>query len=291
MAVDTFIPEVWAANLFTALRGATVFAQGGIINRDYEGDIAQYGDTVHIGSLTRPTISTYVRNTTVIDPQTLTTADQTLLIDQSKYFAFEVDDVDARQARDGGQLMSKAADDAAFGLVDATDLFLASLMTTSAGNVIAAGAAATADAAYKIVLALKVKLDKAKIPALGRFLVVSPEFHALLLQDNRFIDAAAYGSNTPIMNGEVGRVLGFPVTVSLNLAQGTAGTLPAISNFVVAGHPMATTFADQISKVEAFRPQNSFSDAIKGLHLYGGKVVRPEALAVMDVDVTSGLPV
>lgn len=290
MAVDTFIPKLWSADLLVALRQAQIFGQAGVINRNYEGEIAQFGDTVHIGSLSRPTISTYTKNVTSIDPQTLTTTDQTLLIDQAKYFAFEVDDVDARQVRDSGNLLNTAADEAAFGVSDVTDNFVAGLMTTGAGNVLTAGAAATADAAYKIVLALKVKLDKAKVPTAGRFLIVAPEFHALLLQDNRFLDAAAYGSNTPILNGEVGRVLGFQVMVSLNIPAGTAATLPAVSNFVIAGHGMATTYADQISKVEAYRPQNSFSDAIKGLHLYGAKVVRPEALAVMDVDVTTGLP-
>jgi N4-gp56 family major capsid protein len=163
-------------------------------------------------------------------------------------------------------------------------------MTTNAGNVLTPGAAATADAAYKIVLALKLKLDKSKVPAAGRFLVVSPEFYSLILQDTRFIYANQYGSTQPIQNGEVGSILGFSVMVSLNLPQGTAGTLPAVSNFVVAGHSIATTYAEQINKVEAYRPQDSFGDAIKGLHLYGGKVVRPEALAVMDVDVTTGLP-
>ncbi|MGI5408225.1 P22 phage major capsid protein family protein [Streptomyces chartreusis] len=292
MAVDTFIPEVWHADLMVALRKAQIFGQAGIINRDYEGDVAESGDTVHIGSLAAPTISTYTKNVTSIDPQTLTTTDQTLVIDQSKYFAFEVDDVDARQVKAGGQLLTKAASDAAYGLSDIADVFLAGLMTANAGNVIAAGDAATPDAAYKVVLALKVKLDKAKIPTAGRFLIVAPEFHSLILQDARFTDASKYGDGgATIKNGEVGRVLGFNVLVSLNNPAGTAGTAGEVSNFVVAGHSMATTFAEQINKVEAYRPQGSFADAIKGLHLYGAKVVRPEALAVMDVDVTTGLPV
>jgi len=59
-----------------------------------------------------------------------------------------------------------------------------------------------------------------------------------------------------------------------------------VSNYIIAGHSMALTFAEQINKTEAYRPESSFSDAIKGLHLYGAKVVRPEALAVQDVDVT-----
>lgn len=286
MAVDTFIPEVWASQLLIALQARYVFAQGGVINRDYEGDIAAYGDTVHIGSLTAPTVATYTKNSTSISPATLTTTDQTLLIDQSKYFAFEIDDVDKRQVRNDGDLMAKAAFLAAQELVKTTDAFLSGLMTTNAGAVLTAQDVATADAAYLLVRNLRVKLDKANVPTDGRFLIVSPEFYALILGDPRFIDASKYGTNAPIMNGEVGRIVGFSVIVSNTLPAGTAGTSPEVSNFVVAGHSMATTFADQINSIEAYRPQDSFSDALKGLHLYGAKVVRPEALAVCDVDVT-----
>lgn len=290
MAVDTFIPEVWNAELLVALRKSLVFGQGNVSNRDYEGDIAAYGDTVHINSLTSPTVANYVKNTTVINPATLTTVDDTLLINQAKYFAFEVDDVDMRQTRDGGQLLTKAASDSAHALADAADVFLAGLMTADAGNTLPAEAITTADGAYMVVIKLRLALDKAKVPSDRRFLTVSPDFYAMLLQDPRFIDASQYGTNAPIMNGEVGRVLGFTVLVSLNLPEGTAGVDPAVSNYVVAGHPMATTFAEQINKTEAYRPESSFSDAIKGLHLYGGKVVRPEALAVADVDVTVDAP-
>lgn len=288
MAVDTFIPELWNADLLVALRKSLVFGQPNVSNRDYEGDIAAYGDTVHINSLTAPSIANYVKNSTTINPATLTTEDDTLVIDQAKYFAFEVDDVDKRQTRDGGQLLTKAASDAAHALADAADSFLAGLMTAGAGNVLTAGDVATADAAYKVIVRLRLALDKAKVPSAGRFLIVSPDFYAMLLQDPRFIDASQYGTNAPIMNGEVGRVLGFSVLVSLNLPAGTAGDAGETSNFVVAGHRMATTYAEQINKTEAYRPESSFSDAIKGLHLYGAKVVRGEALAVMDVDVTVG---
>lgn len=286
MAVDSFIPEVWNAELLVALPTEYVFAQGGVVNRDYEGDIAQYGDTVHIGTLAAPTIANYVKNTTVIDPQTLATTDQTLVIDQSKYFSFEVDDIDARQARDGGQLLSKAALLSARGLAAATDTFVSGLMTAGAGTVLSAQAVNTADAAFLLVRRLRLALDKQNVPAQGRFLIVSPEFYAVILGDARFIDASKYGSNDGIRNGEVGQAVGFSVIVSNTIPAGTAATAPAVSNFVVAGHSMATTFAEQISKTEAYRPQNSFSDAVKGLHLYGAKVVRPEALAVCDVDVT-----
>lgn len=302
MAVDTFIPEVWAAQLLTELRKAHVFTQGGVINRNYEGEIANYGDTVHINSLSALAVRNYVKNVTNITVDDLTTVDQTLLIDQAKYFAFQVDDVDQRQVRDNGELLNEAASDAAYRLADTADLFIANLMATNAGNVepvttvtvnpqdpYATGTTANGGA-YEVLLRLKLRLDKSKVPTAGRFAIVSPDFHAALLSDARFTDVSKYSSNTPIMNGEVGRALGFNIMVSLNLPVGTAAPAPTAgqitsSNFVVAGHSMATTYAEQINKVEAYRQEARFNDAIKGLHLYGAKVIRPEALAVCDVDV------
>lgn len=286
MAVDSFIPEVWSAELLTTLDESYVLAAPGAVNRDYEGEITRAGDTVHIGSLTDPTVSNYVKNVTVIDPQTLTTTDQTLLIDQSKYFAFEVDDIDRRQAMNGGALLTTAARRAAVKLQELADTFVGTLMTTNAGTVLPAGGAASAEDAFRILIRLKVSLDNQNVPQAGRWIAVTPEFYSLLLRDNRFIDASASGTTDALRNGIVGRALGFDVRVSTNLPAGTAATAPAVSGFVIAGHAMATTFAEQISKTEAYRPDNAFSDAVKGLHLYGAKVVRPEALAVMDVDVT-----
>ena len=286
MAVDTFIPEVWSATLLTTLDTDYVLASPRATNRDYEGEIREAGDTVHIGSLTDPTVSTYTKNVTTIDPQTLTTTDQTLLIDQSKYFAFEVDDIDARQARNGGQLLTTAAQRAAVKLMELADTYVGTLMTTNAGTVLAAMDVTTAAGAYATLIRLKVALDRENIPQQGRFVAVSPEFYALLLHDSRFTDASASGSSDALRNGVVGRAAGFDILVSTNLPAGTAGTLPEVSSFIIAGHRMATTFAEQINKVEAYRPDNSFSDAVKGLHLYGAGVIRPEALAVIDVDVT-----
>jgi N4-gp56 family major capsid protein len=283
-AVDAFIPEVWNASLLTRLEQDLVLAAPGAINRDYEGDIAQKGDTVHIGTLTDPTVSDYVKNVTVIDPQTLATTDQTLVIDQSKYFAFEVDDVDARQA--AGDLLTKAAQRSAVKLQETADTYVGTIMTANAGKILTPAAITTSDQAFSILIRLKVALDRANVPQQGRWVAVSPEFYGLLLLDPRFNDAARSGSTDALRNGIVGSALGFTVKVSTNLPVGTAATAPAVSSFIIAGHPMATTFADQIAKTEAFRPQSSFSDAVKGLHLYGAKVVRPEALAVQDVDVT-----
>jgi N4-gp56 family major capsid protein len=287
MAVDLFIPEVWAAELLVRLQEQYVLADPGVaVNTDYTGEIQQGGDTVHIGSLGRPTIGTYTKGVTAVDPQQLTTTDQTLVIDQSKFFAFEVDDIDMAQVRDGGRLMTQAAAEAADGLMEVADTYLGTIMTAGAGTVLAAAAIGTPEAAYNTLVRLKVALDRSNTPTLGRWVAVSPEFHGLLLGDARFTSADRYGQPGVITNGSVGRALGFDIKVSTNLPAGTAGVAPAVSSFIIAGHRVATTWAEQVRKIEAFRPDNSFSDALKGLHLYGAKVVRPEALAVIDVDVT-----
>jgi hypothetical protein len=286
MAVDSFIPEVWSAELLTELEANYVLAGPGAVNRDYEGEIANFGDTVHIGSLADPTVSNYVKNVTVISPQTLTTTDQTLLIDQAKYFAVEVDDVDKRQTRNGGALLTTAAERAAIKMQEVADTYVGTLMVSNAGKILDPMDITAPGAAYVTLVRLRTALDRAKVPAQGRWVAVSPEFHAMLTLDQRFTDAGASGTTDTLRNGVVGYAAGFQIRVSSNLPAGTVGSAGEVSSFVIAGHAMATTYADQISKTEAYRPQDSFSDAIKGLHLYGSKVTRPEALAVVDVDIT-----
>ena len=123
MSITRFRPEVWSAQLLVALRKALVFAQANVVNRDYEGEITAAGDTVRITSISDPTIGTYVPNSTVITPEELTDAQRTLVIDQAKYFAFKVDDIDARQAR--GNVMPEAMNRAAYKLRDVVDQYIA----------------------------------------------------------------------------------------------------------------------------------------------------------------------
>jgi N4-gp56 family major capsid protein len=292
MAVTTFIPEVWAASILTTLQERHVAAQSGIINRDYEGEISEFGDTVHIGRLTDPTIAAYTRNSTDLSsPEVLATTDATLLIDQANYFNFLLDDLDRAQVRSAGGLVSAASMRAANGLIAEVDEYLFGKMggevsATSPDNILDPEDVDSPDEAFRLFRKLRMTLNKADVPMDGRWVVVAPEFEVLLLGDNRFLDASAYGSNAPIMNGEIGRAIGFRVLVSNNLPTTTIGSTGEVSNLVIAGHPMATTYAEQINKVEALRSQKAFADIVRGLHLFGAKVVRPEALAVCDVDVT-----
>lgn len=282
MAITNFIPEVWSAELLSSLKKALVYGGPSVVNRNYEGEIANFGDTVHITSISRPTIADYSKNVTTVTPENLTDADRSLVIDQAKYFAFEVDDIDLRQSRNGGALMSEAATEAAYGLADTVDQYLAGLYTgADAANQISTTSVTTAALAVTMLVNLKVKLDNANVPLQGRYVIVPPWFHGLLLQSTSFISVADSGTSEALRNGHVGRAFGFDIYLSNNVVNTTGDDYR-----LTAGYPGAITFANQISKVEAYRPEAAFSDALKGLSLYGAKLVRPTGIATAVASIT-----
>ena len=277
MAVTSFIPEIWAARLLEKLEKAHVYAA--LVNRDYEGEIKNAGDTVHINTLGDLTIGTY-DGTTAITYEDLATSSQDLVIDQKKYFAFRVDDVEKVQAMPG--LVEAATQNAAYELNDVNDKFLAATLAAGATAVSATAVSLTAANVYQNVIAMKVALDRANVPTEARWLVVDPAFHALLLQDERFVSFGTDITNERLTNGRVGRAVGFDIYVSNNAPE-ASGTYTAI-----AGVPMAATYAEQILETEALRSENYFKDLVRGLHVYGAKVTRPTALAKLDVTYAAG---
>lgn len=276
MAITRFVPQVWAAELLVALEKAHVFAQAGVVNRDYEGQISQFGDTVHVTSISDPTIGTYTANSTSITPEELTDARRTLTIDQAKYFAFRVDDIDRRQAR--GDVIQQAIRRAGYKLRDVVDTYIAGLYTSvpSASQLgTVAVTTGTPTAAYDSVLVpLKTKLDEANVPTEGRWIVVPPWFEGRLLLDGRFVKANESADPNALRNGEIGRAAGFTILKSNNVVNVTGDDYA-----IIAGTDLAISYAEQISQVEAYRDPNTFSDVVRGLHLWGAKVMRPEGLA------------
>ena len=279
MAVTSFIPELWNARLLHALDKQHVATN--IVNRNYEGEIRQAGDTVHINSIGAINVNNYQHGTSIVF-QELSTTDQTLVIDQEKYFAFQIDDVDAAQA--AGDMMDEAMSRSAYALAEVADTFLLGKIAAggSSDNYVgSAGSpvALTAANIYANIVALRTALDKQNVPLTGRSVVVPPEAYALLLQDDRFakVDSLAPGT---VVNGLVGKVAGFDVYESNNVTKSTNTFL------ITAQVADATTYAEQIVKTEALRLENSFKDGVKGLHVYGAKVVRPEAIATLFATVS-----
>lgn len=273
MAVTSFIPEIWAARLLEHLDKAHVYAA--LVNRDYEGEIRNAGDTVHINTIGDITVGNYTG--AAITYEDLATTDQELKIDQSKYFAFQVDDVDKAQAMPG--LVEAATQRAAYALNDATDMFLASVLASVEP---APAAQVTKANVYETLVNMKVALDQQNVPTEGRWVVVDPTFHGMLLQDERFVSFGTDITNERLVNGRVGRAVGMDIYVSNNVP------ISGDAFLMIAGVPMAATFAEQLIETEALRSETSFKDKIRGLHVYGAKVTNPDGLYVLPAQYAQG---
>lgn len=299
MSLNNFIPAIWSARIHEALRKSFVYAQERVINRDFEGEIQEAGNQVNVHSIGDPTIVDYTKNTDLAAAETLSDARRTLTITEAKAFHFQIDDVDRAQTRP--KVMDAAMSRAAYRFADITDQYVAATMVAgaSSANDVGTDAApitnptstAGAEGAYEQLVDLSTKLNESSVPREGRWVVIPPWYEGVLRKDDRFIanEAVGQGSGQPLLNGSIGRAAGFDVMVSNNVPTNAApGGAPnqATRYRIVAGHEMATTFADQISKVEAYRPERRFADAVKGLHLYGAGVFRPECLAVLTVTRT-----
>ena len=281
MALE-FIPTVWAARLLVALDKALVYGQANVSNRDYEGEIREAGNTVKIASVGNVTIGDYIKNTNISDPEILTDSAQSLIVDQSKYFNFFVDSVD--RAQQNVNIMDEAMRRSAWGLREKADAYLAGIMAAAvtAGNTIGSAVTPkvpTKDDAYEHLVDLCVLLDESNVPIDGRFVVVPAWFNGLLLKDDRFVKTGSGRADSALANGEVGSAAGFRILKSNNVpnSDGTAYK-------IIAGHSIATAYVEQIVDLQTYKPEKRFGDAVKGLHVYGAKVVRATALAMMIAD-------
>ena len=272
-----FIPTVWAARLLTALDKALVYGQANVCSRDYEGEIREAGNTVKIGSVGDVEIGNYVKDTDIDDPAVLTDEEQTLLIDQAKYFNFYVDSID--RAQQNVNVLDEAMRRSARGLREEADTFLAALLDAAVptGNKIGSiGTPKVPTKADAYLVDLGVMLDESNTPIDGRFVIVPAWFHGLLLKDDRFIKAGTRRSDSALANGEVGEAAGFSILKSNNVPNTTATKYK-----IIAGHSSATAYVEQIVDLQTYKPEKRFGDAVKGLHVYGAKVVRPNSLACL----------
>lgn len=283
-SIDNFIPQVWSSRILEALRKAFVYSQRMVVNRDYEGDISAAGDTVKINSIGDPTIFDYTKNTDMPSPETLDDSQKTLLIDSAKSFNFQVDDVD--KAQQTPKVMDFALGRAGYKMADTTDQYVAGKLAAANQNVLYSLATpllpvpqAGATGVYEMLVDLSVLLDEANVPTDGRWVVIPPWIHGMLVKDQRFV---SYAAVDVLYNRQVGEAAGFSVMTSNNVPQVAApsGAADSANRYVIiSGHQMGFSFADQLNSVEAYRPQSRFGDAVKGLHLFGGAVIRPEAIA------------
>lgn len=275
MTIDNFIPTFWSNRLLKNLNDAHVYRD--LLNTDYEGDIKGHGDTVKINSIGRVTIGTYTKNSNIDAAEVLDDSAQMLHIDQGNYYHFLIDSVD--KAQQVPKLADAAMDEAAWGLADTCDAYVAALLAAgvaTASQLTAAtsvGTGASDQDAYEILVDLDTQLDTQNVPSEGRWAVVPPWFHGMLRKDSRFVSFGTEGNLRRLRGDAIGEAANFKVYRSNNVpVSGSAYT-------VLAGHKVAATFANQIVKNKVYEPELRFADAMKGLHVYGALVTRPYALA------------
>lgn len=269
MALDNFIPEIWSASLLVQLRKNLVHSS--LVNRDYEGEIRNVGDTVRINELGIVTVGDYTKNGSVTW-QSMDSAQKSLLIDQSKYFAVKLDDIDAVQSKP--KLLDGIMAEAAYSIADTVDQHLAG-MYAYAGNTVSA-LTVTAGNVLLNMANFQLELDEANVPTGGRYIIIPPWYNQhLVLAATGAVSATATSKvmdDGVIVNGYVGQLFGFNILMSNNVNNnGTVWNIMAFNR-------TAITHASQIAKVEATRIEDGFQDGVKGLYLYGSKVVRPAAM-------------
>jgi hypothetical protein len=277
MSIANFIPEIWSKLVLDNIEKNLVF--GAVCNRDYEGEIKAAGDTVRINEIGDVTISSYTKSGTGVSPEELTDAQRLLLINQTPSFAFFIDDIDRAQGNPA--VMQKAVQNAAYGVRNFIDQYVAGLYTDAAltTNLGTEGSPIALNNVNVMTYLAKIArtLDDASVPEEGRWIVVPPWVKEKIAVKAPTL--AGVNSDALARNGLLGNWFGLNVYVSNNTKWTTNNYT---KNKIMAGGKSAITLAVQKEPtVEAYRPEARFADAIKGLCLFGAKVVKPTQLALM----------
>ena len=301
-----FAPEIFSQKVLKFFRRASVVED--ITNTDYAGEIENFGDTVRIIKEPTVTVSSYTRGS-VVNAQDLADDQITMVVDNANAFAFKIDDIEERHshvnfealATSSGAYALKRKYDAnvlqaisdGAGLAGADDASLSGGLTTTNSALGTASApinVETDDAGINLMLLMARTLDDQSVPEENRWFVAPPIFYEKMFQaGNKIAEVQVTGdASSPLRNGLAipGTLAGFRCYKSTAL-NSTAGTdqvtltgvaTDASENIILAGHMSSTSTASHIAKTEVVRSTESFSDVIRGLHVFGRNVLRPEAV-------------
>lgn len=300
--VSKLIPEMWSLSLNKKLDKSGVGMK--IVNKIYEKDIKNYGDTVNIGEIGDVTISDYSEDTSTggVTYQRVDATSQQLKLDQSKAFGIFLSDISQKQSNIKDlQAKFEARAKTAIDLVKDTFILSAFADIPTANK--KTDVTLTKNNAYSVLVwlaktlknnnAIQVKNDQVfkSNQAAGEampYVVINPDVEAILVQSPDFIHATNAGDRV-LREGSIGTIAGLDVLVSTNLPTTTTGSGETAKSTVniMAGINEAIAYAGNISEVEAMRDNKFFGDNIRGLYVYGKKVVLPKALAGMTVEVSA----
>ena len=275
-----FLPIIYSQKVQKFFRTASVVED--ITNTDYAGEIENYGDTVNIIKEPTISVSSYTRGGQ-INIQNLADVQLQLVVDQANAFAFKVDDIEERQAHVNWEALATSS--GAYALKDSYDENVIAAMVSGAGTTVGSDGSGT-DTGFgssetyptDILANAAKRLHGADVPTDNRWFLGTPEFYEQLGQASaKLMDASVTGDGTsPLRNGSVlnGLVNGFKLYMTNNFAASST------SNYykVLYGHMSSTATANAIAKTEVVRDPDSFADIVRGLHVFGRKVLRSEAL-------------
>ena len=275
MAISNFIPTVWSENLYTQLDKKYIAVNH--CNREFEGDIKEKGCTVNIVGVGEVSVFDYTKDTDMSDPQVLSDVARSMVIDQAKAFNFQIDDIDRAQCTP--KLMNEAMKVAASALANAADSYVFSLYD-QATNIIKEDSTTTENIINHIIDA-RTKLFANNVSDASDIVIeVSPAVAAIILKAK--IDLSS--DNTEALEtGCIGSIGGCKIFVSNNIAAEDQTDTTYYKCF--ARTKRAIAFASQLSEINAYRPEKRFADAVKGLHLFGAKVVYPNEMVLLDLGV------
>lgn len=269
MSIKNFIPTIWHDMVLADYMERAVFRP--LLNTDYQGDIKGAGDTVKINSLGDFETTDYAGSVTYSD---LDDASLMLTIDQKKYIAKKVDDIDNRQS--SPKLMGEVTRKMAQAFLGGAEAFVASFYT-QAGIVSGSTGSPTSITSANVISSIgtiAADMDANDVPEDGRVAVVPPWLAQKMVLAGVIRDT----TNSEILSaGYIGQFQGFQIYKSNRISHSSSTWYAPM--FFRAKDTIA--FAEQINELEALRLSDQFGDGIRSLMVYGGKVIRPESLAVM----------
>ena len=290
-----FTPEIFSQKVLKFFRRASVAED--ITNTDYAGEIENFGDTVRVIKEPTITVASYSRGA-VINPQDLADDQITMVVDQANAFAFKIDDIEERHSHVNFEALATSS--GAFSLKRKYDANILQAMADGAGitgttigsasSPVDITGSGNEDAAVNLLLSMARLMDDNSVPEENRWFVAPPVFYENMFKAGaKFAEVQVTGDATsPLRNGLVmqGNIAGFNCYKSTVLNNSgtdvvTINSQDTTNDFVVlGGHMSSTSTASHIAKTEVVRSTETFSDIVRGLHVFGRKVLRPEALAV-----------
>jgi len=285
-----FSPIIYSQKVQKFFRTASVAEA--ITNTDYAGEIENFGDTVNIIKEPVVSVSSYTRGA-VVNIQEIVDDQLQLTVDQANAFAFKVDDIEERHSHINFESVSTSS--GAYALKNAYDQNVIAAMFAgpsssspdhvigSDGSGVDTGFDSSETDPVDIISKHARLLNLQDVPEENRWFLGSPEFYEQMGQASSKLMSDTTGNAAPLRNGKVyeGKVMNMELYMTNNFAASST------SNFfkVLSGHMSSTATANHIAKIEVIRDTDSFSDVVRGLHVFGRKVLRDTALVAEHIKI------